>query len=347
MPAPSHCSEPLQTLLSEQLVPAAAGVCATPAIGSHESAVHGLPSSIVSGVPAAQRPPPSQSSVPLQTFASAQEEPFGVGVWLTPEAGSHASAVQGLPSSIVGGALATHAPEALHVSLPLQALPSEQDVPVATGVCRTPVFGSHESAVHGLPSSTVGAAPDAQAPLEHISAPLQALPSEHDVPFATAICVTPAAGSQASAVHGLPSSSAGGVPGAHAPAWHSSLPLQAFPSEHDVPLSGKCTTPSTGSHESAVHGLPSSSAGALPGAHVPLALQVSAPLHALPSEQEVPAATGACTTPRVGSQLSLVHALPSSVEGGVPATQAPLALQVSAPLQAFPSEHDAPAAAGL
>jgi hypothetical protein len=151
--------------------------------------------------------------------------PAGTAVCVTPVVGSHASAVQGLPSSIAGGAFATQAPVALHVSLPLQALPSEQDVPVATGVCRTPVFGSHESAVHGFPSSMLGAAPDAQIPLEHISPPLQALPSEHDVPFATAVCVTSLEGSHASAVHGLPSSTAGGVPAAQAPAWHSSFPL--------------------------------------------------------------------------------------------------------------------------
>jgi hypothetical protein len=95
-----------------------------------------------------------------------------------------------------------------------------------------------------------------------------------------------------------------------------------------------------------VQGLPSSSTGGVPAAQVPLASHVSLPLQALPSEQEVPPATGACTTPRVGSQVSFVHALPSSSDGGDPATQVALALQVSAPLQAFPSEHDVPAATG-
>jgi len=187
--------------------------------------VQGLPSSTTGGTPAAHAPEPLHASAPLQALPSEHAVPVATAVCVTPAAGSHASVVHGLPSSIVGGALATHAPVALHVSLPLQALLSEQDVPVATGVCRTPVFGSHESAVHGLPSSIVGAAPDAQTPLEHISAPLQALPSEHEVPFATAVWVNPLDGSQASAVHGLPSSSTGGVPEAHAPAWHSSFPL--------------------------------------------------------------------------------------------------------------------------
>lgn len=41
---------------------------------------------------------------------------------------------QALLVSITGGVPATQAPVALQVSKPLHALPSEQDVPVATGV---------------------------------------------------------------------------------------------------------------------------------------------------------------------------------------------------------------------
>jgi hypothetical protein len=74
----------------------------------------------------------------------------------------------------------------LHVSAPLQTLPSEHDVPAATGEWWTPVAESQLSLVHGLPSSTVGGAPAVHAPLPlHVSAPLQALPSEHDVPAAS------------------------------------------------------------------------------------------------------------------------------------------------------------------
>jgi hypothetical protein len=180
--------------------------------------VHGLPSSTVGGVPAVHAPALLQSSAPLQAFPSEHDVPAASTVCVTPAAGSQASAVHALPSSTTGGVPATQEPLPLHVSLPLQALPSEQLVPVATGVCFTPVFGSQESAVHGLPSSTVGGVPAAQVPLEHISTPLQALPSEHDVPFATGVCVTPVTGSHPSAVHGLPSSTTGGVPAAQTPA---------------------------------------------------------------------------------------------------------------------------------
>jgi hypothetical protein len=119
----------------------------------------------------------------------------------------------------------------------LQALPSPHVVPAASGVCVTPAAGSQASAVHGLPSSIVGAVPVVQTPAAlHVSAPLQALPSEHGVPVATGVCVTPPAGEHASVVHGLPSSTAGGVPDVHAPlASQVSLPLQAFPSEHEEP----------------------------------------------------------------------------------------------------------------
>jgi hypothetical protein len=45
------------------------------------------------------------------------------------------------------------APFTSHVSAPLHALPSEQLAP-SFGVCvMTPVVGSHEGVVHGLPSS--------------------------------------------------------------------------------------------------------------------------------------------------------------------------------------------------
>lgn len=45
----------------------------------------------------------------------------------------------------------------------------------------------------------------------------------------------------------------------------------------------------------------------VPGKHVPVALQTSLPLHALPSPHEVPTATGLCDTPVEGLQASTVH----------------------------------------
>jgi hypothetical protein len=231
----------------------------------------------------------------------------------------------------------------LHVSLPLHALPSEHAVPADTGVCVTPVAGSHASAVHGLLSSTL-IGPGTHAALASHVAPH----FEHDVPTATGVCVTPVAALHASTVQGFPSSSAGATP-----AWQCvapsqvSRPLHALPSEHEAPAAvAVCTTPVAGSHESTVQGIPSSTAGAVPAWHAPVALQISLPLHALPSEHAVPAAAGVWVTPVAGLHASTVHGFPSSTVGAVPAWHAPVPLQVSVPLHAFPSEHDVPADAG-
>ena len=75
---------------------------------------------------------------------------------------------------------------------------------------------------------------------------------------------------------------------------------------------------------------------------MPAALHVSAPLQALPSEQALPAGSGACLTPVAGSQLSVVHRLPSSTGGAVPPEQTPAPLQTSTTLHALSSEQDVP-----
>ena len=74
----------------------------------------------------------------------------------------------------------------MHVSAPLQALPSEQLDPALTGVWVTPVAGLHASVVHGLLSFNVGGVPATQVPALHVSAPLQALLSVQDVPLGAA-----------------------------------------------------------------------------------------------------------------------------------------------------------------
>lgn len=184
-----------------------------------------------------------------------------------------------------------------------------------------PVAGSQASVVHGFPSSMVGGVPGAQvAPALQVSLPLHALPSEHEVPMATGVCVMPTDESQPSVVHGLPSSIVGGVPAIQNPEpLQVSVPLQILASAQEVPAAtGLCVTPLAGSQLSAVQGLPSSSVGGVPARQVPLALHVSLPLQALPSEQDVPAATGVCAIPVTGSQLSAVQGFWSSMATGVP-----------------------------
>jgi hypothetical protein len=131
------------------------------------------------------------------------------------------------------------APDPLQVSRPLQTFPSEQDVPAASGVWLTPVTGLQASAVQGFPSLTRSALPGWQTPEPlQISSPLQTFPSEHDVPAATAVCVTtPVVALQASVVHGLPSSTAFGVPAqTELIPVHWSLVVQALLSLQTVPF---------------------------------------------------------------------------------------------------------------
>jgi hypothetical protein len=56
------------------------------------------------------------------------------------------------------------------------------------------------------------------------------------VPFGAAGCWQPATASHASTVQGSLSLQLSGVPGTQALFWQVSVPLQAFPSEQDVPL---------------------------------------------------------------------------------------------------------------
>ena len=129
------------------------------------------------------------------------------------------------------------APVALQISLPLQALPSEHEVPAATATWVTPATGSQLSVVHGLLSLVGGGVPAIQTPDPlQVSLPLQTLASAHEVPAAAGVCVTPATGSQLSDVHGLPSSTATAEPGMQAPSWQASPAVQALLSLHAVPL---------------------------------------------------------------------------------------------------------------
>jgi hypothetical protein len=98
------------------------------------------------------------------------------------------------------------------------------------------VAGSHVSVVHELPSLTGSAVPVVHAPdALHVSAPLHVLPSVHDVPAATGVCVTPPEGVHASVVHGLLSSVATLPVPVHVPAWQVSVAVHALPSLHDAP----------------------------------------------------------------------------------------------------------------
>jgi hypothetical protein len=306
--------------------------------------VHGSPSSITVEPDATHSPEALQA--PLVQASTEQDVPSGAGWKVTsPVRGSHVPTLHGFEPSIATGVPGWHAPEASHVSLPLQRSKSLQLEPAVRGVWATPLVGSQLSSVHGLPSSTVTGVPAVQLPLWQVSAPLQRLASAQLVPSTAGVWVTPSVGEQASVLQGLPSSTLRVDPAVHVPETSQvSLPLQALPSLHDVPAAtGVCVTPLAASQASVVQGLPSSTVGAAPATQAPLASQVSGPLQALPSPHDVPASTGVCVAPVAALHASVVQGLPSSTATWAPLAQVP-AWQVSFCVQASPSVQVVPSA---
>ena len=80
-----------------------------------------------------------------------------------------------------------------------------------------------------------------------------------------------------------------GVPGWHVPPAHVSLSVQKLPSWHGVPLSGACWQPLAEAQLSAVHTSPSSQDAAPIPMHMPVA-HASPVVHGLPSSQAPPVA---------------------------------------------------------
>ncbi len=232
-----------------------------------------------------------------------------------------------------------HTPPA-QVSLVLQASRSSQGRVLAR--LTQPVLALHVSLVHGLLSSQV-TAPPTQLPTLHRSPWVQALPSSQGA----ITCLNwqlPVAASQVSAVQALPSSHGLLGPATHRPPLQKSPWVHALPSVHGA-LVGTTWQPSLASHESAVHGLPSPQAKALPLKHLP-------PVQASPLVQTEPSASQSvpsfcATRPHLPMPLShtfLAHALSAPVSqlttvAGLTLHAHTLVLlsQNSVPLQRLPS----------
>src|SRR5947199_319958 len=89
---------------------------------------------------------------------------------------------------------------------------------------------------------------------------------------------------------------------------------------------------------SAVQAIPSSQLGGVPATQARNAVEDAAPLQKWPSSQSL--FCGVWTQAlAVVLHMSAVKEMPSSLLGGVPATQPGVALQVSAPLQKWPSSQ--------
>jgi len=76
-----------------------------------------------------------------------------------------------------------------------------------------PVCELQESAVHGLPSSQLVGGPFKQRPAWQVSAPLQGLPSEQEVPLGRLVWTQPEVALQVSVVQTLLSLQLSGGPG--------------------------------------------------------------------------------------------------------------------------------------
>src|SRR5262249_53686900 len=126
--------------------------------------------------------------------------------------------------------------------------------------------------------------------------------------------------SQLSLVQAFPSSQLRGTPPEHDPPWHASLTVQNWPSSHPAPSASAGWGQVPAEHPPAVPGVPSSA---------PLPLRLVK------------------TQPGAGSQVSVVHSLPSLHVRGAPGWQVPAPSQVSFSVQALLSLHAVPAPAGV
>ncbi len=131
-----------------------------------------------------------------------------------PVLGSHASAVQPLPSSQFLAGPALQVPP-LHTSPILHGLWSSHAAALGAAL-QLPLCGSQASVVHKLPSSQTLALPALHAPLLHVSPTVHESPSLQLAALLLWLQVPPL---QLSSVHGLPSSQFTLAPCLQAPNW--------------------------------------------------------------------------------------------------------------------------------
>ena len=152
-----------------------------------------------------------------------------------PVLGSHASAVQGLPSPHSRKGPAAHLPLA-QMSLTVQGLPSSHCVWSGNAEkMQAPFFGSQLSEVHPLPSVHDLVVPDTQVAPLHPSPTVHGLPSSQG-PETTVVLMHPLTGSQLSLVQALLSLHEFCALPKHWPPSHKSFAVQMLPSVHAAPL---------------------------------------------------------------------------------------------------------------
>ena len=208
----------------------------------------------------------------------------------------------------------------LHVSLFVQALPSEHAAPSLPATLPQPLTASQVSTVHGfasVQSRFVGV--PAHLPLAHLSLWVQETSSLQLAVLN--VGTQPVAGTQVSSVQTSPSLHVNALP-LHKPLAQASALVQALLSVQDAPsLPAGLVQPVAGSQPSAVHGSPSLQVMAEP--LQAWATHVSPLVQALPSLHAVLASASLCLQPTLAVQLSIEHGLPSSQLSTPVGTHAP------------------------
>jgi hypothetical protein len=260
----------------------------------------------------------------------------------------HANGAQSR-TTFAGHAVAAPLQAVASVSLPpLQEAGLPQAVPPLLAGWMHPTAVSQASAVHGFVSAQSMAGPLLHAPAEHVSFDVQALPSLHAAPFATAgFEQTPVPVLHVPAVwHWSSAAQATGFAPVHLPAWQVSDRVQALPSLHavpfafgtgeQVPFAGlQVPTLQASSRELQLTAVPDLQAKSVKS-------QVSTPLQALASSQPAlfrqPQARGSAVHWAAESlQPSVVQTIPSLQSRAGP-PQTPF-VQVSGVVQNRPSSH--------
>jgi len=349
----AHPSITVQALPSSQPMPLA--TCSQPVAGLQASCVQGF-ASLQSGLAPARQLPLLQTSPPVHALPSSQLTVFGACTH--PLAALQLSSVHKLLSSQSIGAPPTHAP-AVHVSPPVQALPSLQTVPVLS-VCVHPVAGEQPSTVHALSSLQSTLAPGVHALAWQTSPAVQGFASSHCavLPACTqpvaaeqlstvhvfasshvavmSPCWQPSPASQVSEVQALSSLQPVTAPLRHTPPLQASSTVHALPSEQATVLT-PCVHPVAGLHASSVQTLASSQSLVRPA-------QTAWPLHTSPIVQALPSSQNAAIPvwmqPLAATQISKVQTLLSSQGVTAPGMQIP-PLHVSPTVQSLPSLHAA------
>ncbi len=218
---PAHTLAPHKSFCVQALPSSQAVVLAEltqPAVGSHESLVHGL-LSLQDFCAVPPQTPLAQTSPVVQALPSVHDRLLAA--WVQPSLASHASLVHELPSS-QPMALPAQVPVP-HTSLEVQALPSSQ-LAVLLALTQAPPLQLSE--VQALLSLQFFAAPGTQPLWAHTSPIVQGFPSVHGAVLG--VWVQPFLVSHPSSVQALLSLQSTSGPGKQVPL------VQSSPTEHTL-----------------------------------------------------------------------------------------------------------------